>query len=91
MFERKKTAAKVWQLPIEQIELSPWQARSHFDEEELKGLAVSIRENGLLQPVTVRRAGPDRYELVAGERRLRACKLAGMERIPAIIRDYEDG
>ena len=90
MFERKKPVGRVVALPAEQIEPSPFQARRTFDEAELAGLAASIRENGLLQPVTVRRLGPDRYELVAGERRLRACKLAGMEKIPAIIRDCED-
>ena len=90
MFERKKPVGRVVALPAEQIEPSPFQARRTFDEAELAGLAASIRENGLLQPVTVRRLGPDRYELVAGERRLRACRLAGMEKIPAIIRDCED-
>src|SRR5699024_7746313 len=83
VFERKKPVGKVVALPVSQIEPSPFQARRTFDEAELAGLAASIRENGLLQPVTVRRLGPDRYELVAGERRLRACKLAGMEKIPA--------
>lgn len=90
VFERKKPVGKVVALPVSQIEPSPFQARRTFDEAELAGLAASIRENGLLQPVTVRRLGPDRYELVAGERRLRACKLAGMEKIPAIVRDCED-
>ena len=90
MFERKKPVGRVVALPVEQIEPSPFQARRTFDEAELAGLAASIRENGLLQPVTVRRLGPDRYELVAGERRLRACKLAGMDKVPAIVRDCED-
>ena len=90
MFDRRKPVGKVVALPADQIEPSPYQARRTFDPEELAGLAASIKENGLLQPVTVRRLGPDRYELIAGERRLRACKLAGMERIPAILRDYQD-
>src|SRR5699024_2738619 len=90
VFERKKPVGRVVALPVEQIEPSPFQARRTFDEAELAGLAASIRENGLLQPVTVRRLGPDRYELVAGERRLRACKLAGMDKVPAIVRDCED-
>ena len=63
---RKKPVGRVVALPVEQIEPSPFQARRTFDEAELAGLAASIRENGLLQPVTVRRLGPDRYELVAG-------------------------
>ena len=90
MFDRRKPVGKVVALPVDQIEPSPYQARRTFNEEELAGLAASIRENGLLQPVTVRRLGPDRYELIAGERRLRACKLAGMEQVPAILRDYQD-
>ena len=51
MFERKKSAGKIYALPIESIQPSPFQARTHFDEQELAGLAASIRENGLLQPI----------------------------------------
>lgn len=90
MFDRKKTAAKVYDLPLDEIEPSPYQARQSFDEAELHGLAQSIRENGLLQPISVRKRGDGKYELIAGERRLRACRMARLERIPAIIRDYED-
>ena len=68
---------------------SPFQARTVFDEKELAGLAQSIRENGLLQPISVRKVEGG-YELVAGERRLRACKLARMETIPAILCDCGD-
>ena len=83
MFERKKPSGKLLSLPIDQIHPSPFQARKSFDEQELTALAQSIRENGLLQPVTVRRAA-EGYELVAGERRLRACQLAK-------IRHRDDG
>ena len=55
MFERKKSAGKIYALPIESIQPSPFQARTHFDEQELAGLAASIRENGLLQPIAVRK------------------------------------
>ena len=89
MFERKKSAGKIYALPIESIQPSPFQARTHFDEQELAGLAASIRENGLLQPIAVRKR-EDGYELVAGERRLRACKMAKMQTIPAILCDYAD-
>ncbi len=85
-----KVCGKVWQLPVEQIEPSPYQARREFDEQEIARLSLSILQNGLLQPVTVRRTGKDRYELVAGERRLRACKMAGMTTVPAIVCDYGD-
>lgn len=86
---RPRTAGKILLLRPEEIEASPYQARTHFNETEIAQLALSIAENGLLQPVTVRRVG-ERYQLVAGERRLRACKLAGLEHIPAILGEYED-
>ncbi len=89
MFERKKSVGKIYLLPVEAIRPSPFQARTNFDERELAGLAQSIRENGLLQPISVRRTA-DGYELVAGERRLRACKMAKMEQIPAVLCEYSD-
>ena len=89
MFEWKKPAGKIYTLPIDAIRPSPFQARTSFDEQELAGLAQSIRENGLLQPISVRKKA-DGYELVAGERRLRACKMARMQTIPAILCDYND-
>ena len=89
MFERRKSAGKIYQLPVEAIRPSPFQARTSFNEQELAGLAQSIRENGLLQPISVRRVEGG-YELVAGERRLRACKMAKMPTIPAILCDYPD-
>ena len=89
MFERKKADRKIYSLPIDQIRPSPYQARQSFDEQELAGLAQSIRENGLLQPISVRKVA-DGYELVAGERRLRACRMAKMDRIPAILCPYAD-
>ncbi len=77
------------ELPIGLIAPNPRQPRTVFDEEALAELVFSIREIGLLQPVVVRRS-PDGYELIAGERRLRASKLAGLLEIPAIIRDTDD-
>ena len=90
MFERKKSAGKIHALPIDAIRPSPFQARTSFDEQELAGLAQSIRENGLLQPISVRKTADGSYELVAGERRLSACKLAKMQTIPAILCNYSD-
>lgn len=87
--ETQKTG-RVLLLPIESIEPSPYQARTAFDEPEIAALAVSILQNGLLQPVSVRRVGLRKYQLVAGERRLRACRLAKLEKIPAILADYDD-
>ena len=87
---RPKIAGKVLLLPIGQIEPSPYQAREEFDEQDIAQLAASILQNGLLQPVSVRRLAPGRYQLIAGERRLRACKLAGLYELPAILCEYED-
>ena len=86
---RPKTAGKVILLPLNAIQPSPWQARTVFDETEIAALAVSILQNGLLQPITVRKIEGG-YQLIAGERRLRACRLAKLEQIPAILGDYDD-
>ena len=81
----KQKVGRVILLPLEWIEPSPYQARTVFDDNEIAALAVSILQNGLLQPVSVRRLGLHRYQLVAGERRLRACRLAQLQKIPAIL------
>lgn len=73
-------------LQVSQIEPNQHQPRGHFDEEALVSLTDSIRELGVLQPVLVRPSGPDRYELIAGERRWRAAKRAGLQTIPAVVR-----
>jgi len=78
------------ELTITTIEPNRYQPRDHFDEEELQGLAASIRELGVLQPILVRRRADDDYELIAGERRWRAAQLAGLTTIPAVVREVED-
>jgi ParB family chromosome partitioning protein len=78
------------EIAIGAITPNPRQPRREFDEGTLEELATSIGEVGLLQPVVVRRVMPGRYELVVGERRWRACQLAGLEHIPAIVRDTPD-
>jgi ParB family chromosome partitioning protein len=78
------------ELSISMITPNPRQPRQTFDEEAIEELAASIGIVGLLQPIVVRELGPDRYELIMGERRLRASKLAGIEKIPAIVRDTGD-
>jgi ParB family chromosome partitioning protein len=82
--------ARFAEIPVDRITPNPSQPRTHFDPEALAELVTSIREVGLLQPIVVRPTGPDTYELVMGERRLRATKEAGLERIPAIVRDTGD-
>ncbi|WP_418958050.1 ParB/RepB/Spo0J family partition protein [Streptomyces tritici] len=78
------------ELPLDSITPNPRQPREVFDEDALAELVTSIKEVGLLQPVVVRQLGPERYELIMGERRWRACREAGLERIPAIVRATED-
>jgi ParB family chromosome partitioning protein len=77
-------------IPLDRIEPNPQQPRMEFDEDALKELASSIREHGVLQPILVRPIGPARYQLVAGERRWRASRAAGLESIPALIEDIDD-
>jgi len=76
-------------VPLSSIEPNTRQPREHFDEEALVALTDSIRELGVLQPVLVRPVGDDRYELIAGERRWRAAKRAGLPTIPVLVRDVE--
>jgi len=81
----------VRELPIEDIAANPFQPRTRFDEAAIAELAASIKAAGVLQPVIVRRSGDDGYQLVAGERRLRAARAAGLARIPAMVREVGDG
>ncbi|MGW2814325.1 ParB/RepB/Spo0J family partition protein [Streptomyces sp. NPDC001415] len=78
------------ELPIDSITPNPRQPREVFDEDALSELVTSIKEVGLLQPVVVRQTGPERYELIMGERRWRSCREAGLDRIPAIVRETDD-
>ncbi|WP_343485852.1 ParB/RepB/Spo0J family partition protein [Allomuricauda sp. d1] len=80
----------VVELDIDTIEVNPFQPRSNFSDEALKELASSIRELGIIQPITVRKVDFDRYQLVSGERRYRASKMVGLKTIPAYIRIAND-
>ncbi len=79
-----KDQSKVIQVPVDRIQASRYQPRLRFDEDALMELAESIKENGLIQPVTVR-VVDDHYEIIAGERRYRACKLAGYKEVPCYV------
>lgn len=85
----KKVAANL-DISVDSIEANPFQPRSNFDEQSLEELANSIKKLGIVQPLTVREAGPGRFQLIAGERRLRAAKLAGLTHVPAYIRTAND-
>ena len=82
---------RVLDLPLDRIERSPNQPRSDFDEALLGELAASIAVHGVLQPVIVRNLADGGYQLIAGERRLRAARIAGLETIPAVVREATDG
>ncbi len=86
--EAKQT--DVLQLPIENIHPNPSQPRRVFDEEQLQNLTDSVRRTGILQPIITVKQGKDSYQLVAGERRLRAAEKAGLTHIPAIVRELTD-
>lgn len=83
-------AGAIASLPIEQIEANPFQPREDFDQESLNELSESIKEQGIIQPITVRKMGYDKYQLISGERRLKAAKLAGLDEIPCYIRIAND-
>jgi len=83
-------AGAVAEIDIDLIETNPFQPRTEFDETALRELAQSIKEQGVIQPVTVRKLGYNRYQLISGERRLRASKMAGLKTIPVFIRVAND-
>lgn len=77
-------------IDIDEIEANPYQPRDRFEQEALKGLSESIKHQGLIQPITVRKLESGKYQLISGERRLRASKMAGLTQIPAFIREADD-
>lgn len=88
--QRVKSTAEIYNIPQAMIVSNPNQPRKRFDYDELENLAQSIRENGILQPITVRKREDKKYELVSGERRLRAARLVGMVKIPSIVINIDD-
>lgn len=88
--QRVKSTAEIYNIPQAMIVPNPNQPRKRFNYDELENLAQSIRENGILQPITVRKREDKKYELVSGERRLRAARLVGMVKIPSIVINIDD-
>ena len=86
----REESEELRQLPLELISANPHQPRDSFDETALVALAESIKARGVLQPVLVRPLPGGTYELIAGERRWRAAKLAGLETLPALVQDRDD-
>ena len=88
--EEKEVDEKVEELELSEIRPNPYQPRKTFDEENLNDLSESIRKNGVFQPIIVRKSSVMGYEIIAGERRFRASKMAGKDKIPAIVRAIDD-
>ena len=78
------------EIKIEQIEVNPFQPRTDFDQDALQELAISIKELGIIQPLTVRKLGYDKFQLISGERRFRASQLAGLKTVPVYVRIAND-
>jgi ParB family chromosome partitioning protein len=86
----KSNTDSINEIPVEFIETNPFQPRTYFDQEALNELAESIKVHGIIQPITVRRLAHNQYQLISGERRFQASKLAGLKQIPAYIRTAND-
>jgi len=84
------TVGSISEIPVKNIEANPFQPRTKFEEEELNELSQSIKELGIIQPITLRKLGYDKYQLISGERRFRASQLAGLDSIPAYVRVAND-
>ncbi|MDF2157433.1 ParB/RepB/Spo0J family partition protein [Algoriphagus sp. CAU 1675] len=80
----------IFEIPLEEIQVNPYQPRIHFDKEALEELSESIKVQGIIQPITVRKLGPNEFQLISGERRFQASKLAGLKEIPAYVRTAND-
>ena len=89
-FSENDAAQAVTTLPLQRIEPNPNQPRKRFDEVELQALADSIAQHGLLQPLAVRDMGNGYYQIIAGERRWRACRLAGLSEVPVTVVEADD-
>lgn len=87
---KNQTTDRVIAIPVDDIAPNPYQPRVQIDTSGLEELAASIKEKGVVQPIIVRSQGSDKYEVIAGERRLRASKMAGLSDIPAIVREVDD-
>lgn len=88
--DRTSPLSGIAEIPVEEIEVNPFQPRTHFDQEALQELSESIKVHGIIQPITVRRLTDHQYQLISGERRFQASKLAGLTTIPAYIRSAND-
>jgi ParB family chromosome partitioning protein len=89
LLPKKEVKEEIVEIPVESIKPNPYQPRRNFDEEKLKEMAVTIKERGILEPLLVRKSAGG-YELISGERRLRAAKIAGLKKVPCVIKTIND-
>ncbi len=87
---QRQDSSDIFRIPMEMIDANPFQPRMSFDQESLEELAASIRSLGLIQPITVRKISNAKYQIISGERRFKACRLAGLAMIPAYVRETND-
>jgi ParB family chromosome partitioning protein len=88
--DTNQDVSSVSEIKIEQIEVNPFQPRTDFDQDALQELAISIKELGIIQPLTVRKLGYDKFQLISGERRFRASQLSGLKTVPVYVRIAND-
>lgn len=88
--ERSAAVGSISEVQLDQIEVNPFQPRTHFDQEALQELSDSIKVQGIIQPITLRKLNNNSYQLISGERRFQASKLAGLKKVPAYIRTADD-
>lgn len=88
--QKQSTTTSINEVPVDQIEANPFQPRTKFDETALQELSASIKEIGIIQPITLRKVADNKYQIIAGERRFRASKLAGLTTVPAYVREAGD-
>ncbi|MEL6558597.1 MAG: ParB/RepB/Spo0J family partition protein [Bacteroidota bacterium] len=88
--KKEEPKAGIDEIPVSEVEVNPFQPRTDFNQEALEELSESIKVQGIIQPITVRQLSKNSYQLISGERRLQASKLAGLEKIPAYIRKADD-
>ena len=86
----QSTGGNMNEVLLSQIQVNPYQPRTHFDREALEELAESIKVQGIIQPITVRKLSENEYQLISGERRFQASKIAGLESVPAYVRTADD-
>lgn len=87
---KSQSADRVLNISVNDLTPNPYQPRIQMDEDSLEELSASIKEKGVVQPIIVRSMGTDKYEIIAGERRFRACKMAGLPEVPAIVKEVND-